>query len=106
MQRAHLRVVKPIDRMQAAEEAMRQGEWDQAHRHIDIGYAAGDISLSDRNLTRTLISWRQECVQAMLDIYTVDDVSLPTLRRRLLAAGFDEYVIDWVIFDYRTAARV
>ena len=102
MQRSHLRVVKPTDHMQAAETAMRAGEWDQARSHISWGYEIGQISLSDRNLNLSLIEWRQECVREMQDIYSVDDVSLPTLRRKLLAAGFDEYVIDWVIFDFRT----
>ena len=98
----HLKLVPPIDRMQAAEAAMREGEWGQAINHIGLGFEAGQISMSDRNLTLSLIAWRQECVNTMQGIYAAEDVSLPTLRRKLLAAGFDEYVIDWVIFDFRT----
>ncbi len=85
-----------------SERMMRIGRWAEAENVLRECMSLELISAPDFNLSLANIEWRKQCaVSAVAYLEEASaPVALPALRTRL-AREFDEYVVDWMLREFR-----
>lgn len=83
-----------------AERMMRLGRWQDAENALRRCSECGSLSAADFNLSAANLEWRKQCAAAAADLVACCGMSLSTFRNKLIAE-YDEYVVEWLLREYR-----
>lgn len=83
-----------------AERMMRLGRWKDAAAALGECRNRGLISVADFNLSSVSLEWRKQCAAAAGDLVAGGGLPLDSFRSALVAE-YDEYVVEWLLREYR-----
>lgn len=83
-----------------AERMMRLGRWSEAAAAFRACFEMGLISAAEFNLSSANLEWRRQCAAAAVDLVACGGIRLDAFRGAL-SAEFDEYVVKWLLKEYR-----
>lgn len=83
-----------------AERMMRLGRWSDAADALRRCYSLELISAADLNLSAANLEWRKQCAAAAGDLVAGGGLPLDRFRAALVAE-YDEYVVEWLLREYR-----
>lgn len=81
-----------------SERMMRLGRWSEAERALEECRSL--MSDADFNLSSVTLSWRRECAASALDALVAGSVPLDMFHA-CMVSEFDEYVVDWMLREFR-----
>lgn len=83
-----------------SERMMRLGRWQDAETVLRRCFDLGLISAADLNLSAANLEWRKQCAKAAADLVAYGGLPVASFRSAL-SAEYDEYVVDWLLREYR-----
>lgn len=83
-----------------SERMMRLGHWPAAEKALNECAARGLISAADFTLSSANLEWRKCCAASAASLVAGDGVPLAAFRA-VLVSGYDEYVVDWLLREFR-----
>ena len=83
-----------------AERMLRLGRWPDAADALKRCFDRELISAADLNLSAANLEWRKQCAAAAGDLVAGGGLPLDSFRFALVAE-YDEYVVEWLLREYR-----
>lgn len=83
-----------------AERMMRLGKWGNASETLRRCFELEFVSAADLNLAMANLEWRKQCAAAAGDLVASGSLPLDSFRAALIAE-YDEYVVEWLLREYR-----
>jgi len=83
-----------------SERMMRLGRWPAAEKALHECASRGLISAADFNLSAANLAWRKSCAASAASLVAGEGVPLAAFRAELVPA-YDEYVVEWLLREYR-----
>lgn len=81
-----------------SERMMRLGRWSEAERALEECRSL--MSDADFNLSSVTLGWRRECAASALAALVAGSVPLDMFHA-CMVSEFDEYVVDWMLREFR-----
>lgn len=83
-----------------SERMMRLGRWSDASEVLRRCYELELVSAADLNLSVANLEWRKQCAAAAGNLVAGGGLPLDSFRAALVAE-YDEYVVEWLLREYR-----
>lgn len=83
-----------------SDRMMRIGRWPEAEKALRVCRERELISIADFNLSFSNLEWRKGCAASAASLVCESAVPLVEFRNALVRE-YDEYVVDWLLREFR-----